>query len=72
MEEKEKRRLIDMKHYTDSVVEVYLSEDGTKVYQIKCLTRNRCKKYTFNVDNYIEKQLLGYNKLEELIKSKNI
>lgn len=59
----EKQKLIHTKHYTNSVVEVYLSEDNTKVYQIKCLTRNRCKKYVFEVEDYIEKKLIGYNKL---------
>ena len=46
----EKQKLIHTKHYTNSVVEVYLSEDNTKVYQVKCLTRNRCKKYVFEVE----------------------
>jgi len=59
----EKQKLIHTKHYTNSVVEVYLSEDNTKVYQVKCLTRNRCKKYVFEVEDYIEKKLTGYNKL---------
>ena len=71
MEKNEKKILVHTKHYTNSVVEVYLSHDGTKVHQIKCLTRNRCKKYTFNVGNYIEKQLLGYVKIGELVKLKN-
>ena len=68
MEKKEKKTLIHTKHYTNSVVEVYLSEDNSKVHQIKCLTRNRCRKYTFNVENYIKKQLVGYGKIEELVK----
>tara|TARA_R110000782_G_scaffold98312_2_gene183626 strand:+ start:695 stop:904 length:210 start_codon:yes stop_codon:yes gene_type:complete len=67
MEEKEKKRLILTKHYTNSVIEVYLSEDETNVYQIKCLTHNRCKKYTFTVDSYIEKKMIGYSKVEDLI-----
>ena len=67
MERKEKRRLIQTKHYTNSIVEVYLSEDKTKIHQVKCLTHNRCKKYKFNVCDYIEKQMLGYSKIEELL-----
>jgi len=67
MEKKEKRRLIQTKHYTNSIVEVYLSEDKTKIHQVKCLTQNRCKKYKFNVGDYIEKQMLGYSKIEELL-----
>jgi|TARA_R110001583_G_scaffold102863_4_gene249605 hypothetical protein len=59
----EKQKLIHTKHYTNSVIEVYLSEDKTKVYQVKCLTRNRCKKYVFEVGDYIEKKLTGYNKI---------
>mgnify|MGYP006192348313 CR=1 FL=1 len=46
----EKQKLIHTKHYTNSVIEVYLSEDKTKVYQVKCLTRNRCKKYVFDTE----------------------
>ena len=45
----EKQKLIHTKHYTNSVIEVYLSEDKTKVYQVKCLTRNRCKKYVLKL-----------------------
>ena len=66
--EKKEKRLVHTKHYTNSVVEVYLSEDKTKVHQIKCLTRNRCKKYSFNVEDYIIKKLVGYGKIEELLK----
>ena len=68
MKEKDKKRLIQTKHYADSVVEVYLSEDETKVYQIKCLTRNRCRRYTFDLDNYIKNQMIGYIKIQELLK----
>ena len=64
----EKQKLIHTKHYTNSVVEVYLSEDKTKIYQIKCLTHNRCRKYVFNVKDYIEKKLEGYTKVEDLTK----
>jgi len=53
----EKQKLIHTKHYTNSVVEVYLSEDKTKVYQVKCLTHNRCRKYVFDIEDYIEKKL---------------
>ena len=63
----EKQKLIHTKHYTNSVIEVYLSEDETKVYQVKCLTLNRCKKYVFEVEDYIQKQLVGYEKIEELV-----
>ena len=59
----EKQKLIHTKHYTNSVVEVYLSEVNTKVYQVKCLTHNRCRKYVFDIEDYIEKKLTGYNKL---------
>ena len=62
----EKHKLIHTKHYTNSVLEVYLSEDETKVYQVKCLIRNRCRKYVFNVEDYIEKKLEGYNKIQDL------
>ena len=59
-------KLIHTEHYLYSVVEVYLSKDKLKVHQIKCLTRNRCRKYVFNVEDYIEKKLEGYNKIQDL------
>tara|TARA_R110002012_G_scaffold152723_1_gene312668 strand:- start:2058 stop:2252 length:195 start_codon:yes stop_codon:yes gene_type:complete len=62
----EKQKLIHTKHYTNSVVEVYLSEDNTKVYQVKCLTHNRCRKYVFDVEEYITKKMVGYNKIQDL------
>ena len=62
----EEKILIYTKHYTNSVIEVYLSEDQTKVYQIKCLRGNRCKKYVFGTEEYVEKKLEGYNKIKNL------
>tara|TARA_R100000664_G_C2757962_1_gene146549 strand:- start:1215 stop:1418 length:204 start_codon:yes stop_codon:yes gene_type:complete len=53
------------KHYAQSVVEVYLNEDQTKVYQIKCLTRNRCRKYTFDTEDYLQKQMIGYQEIQK-------
>ena len=50
----EEHILIHTKHYTNSVVEVYINSDKTKIYQIKCLTRNRCRKYTFDIKDYIK------------------
>ena len=32
------------------------------------LTHNRCRKYVFNVKDYIEKKLEGYTKVEDLTK----
>tara|TARA_R110000824_G_scaffold59358_1_gene159449 strand:- start:980 stop:1183 length:204 start_codon:yes stop_codon:yes gene_type:complete len=53
------------KHYSHSVVEVYLSEDNSRVSQIKCLTRNRCKKYVYDTRDYIEKEMVGYKEIEK-------
>ena len=53
------------KHYSNSVVEVYLSEDYSKVSQIKCLTRNRCRKYVFDTHDYIKQELIGYKEIEK-------
>ena len=51
----------------DSVVEVYLSEDQTKVHQVKCLIRNRCKTYIFDIKDYIKKEMQGYKKIKNII-----
>ena len=64
----EENILIYTKHYLYSVVEVYLSNDHTKVYQVKCLTRNRCRKYTFDTQHYIDGEMLAYNLIKNKLK----
>jgi len=53
------------KHYSNSVVEVYLSEDYSKVSQIKCLIRNRCRKHVFDTQDYIKQEMVGYKEIEK-------
>jgi hypothetical protein len=60
-----KDKLIHTQHLMNSVIEVYMTADKKKVYQIKCLTRHRCKKYIFDTINYIEHQKIGYEKVKE-------
>ena len=36
-----------------------------KVYQVKCLTGNRCKKYIFSSNSYIEHKKIGYEKVKQ-------
>jgi len=57
-------KLIHTEHYMYSVVEVYLSKDKLKVHQIKCLTRNRCRKYTFDTQYYLDNEMIGYKLIE--------
>ena len=60
MEEKE---LVYTKHYTNSVVEVYIDREEQKVYQIKCLRGNECKTYEFSLEEYMEEQRIGYENI---------
>ena len=55
-------KLIHTEHYLYS--EVYLSKDKLKVYQIKCLTRNRCRKYTFDTQHYLDNEMIGHKLIE--------
>ena len=59
-----KDKLIHTEHLMNSVIEVYLTSDKEKVYQIKCLTGNRCRQYNFNVTDYIDNQRLGHKKVK--------
>jgi hypothetical protein len=45
-------KLVDTINNQRSIVELYLSEDGSKVIERKCLTENRCKEYTYSLDQY--------------------
>ncbi|MFT5596558.1 MAG: hypothetical protein ACJAZC_001448 [Cryomorphaceae bacterium] len=48
-------KLIETINTSKSVVELYLSDDGSKVIERKCLTENRCKEYTYSLDQYFNK-----------------
>ena len=60
-----KDKLVHTQHMFNSVVEVYITPDKEKVYQIKCLTGNRCRKYIFDTTNYIEHKKVGYEKVNQ-------
>ena len=45
-------KLVDTINNEKSVVELYLSDDGSKVIERKCLTENRCKEYSYSLDQY--------------------
>jgi hypothetical protein len=48
-------KLVDVKNNEKSIVELYLSEDGSKITERKCLTENRCKEYTYTLDQYFSR-----------------
>jgi|TARA_R110002020_G_scaffold5467_5_gene22762 hypothetical protein len=60
-----KDKLIHTQHLMNSVIEVYITADKEKVYQIKCLTRNRCRKYIFDINGYIDHKKIGYEKVKQ-------
>ncbi len=39
----------------ESVIEVYLDAEAGVVRELKCLNYNRCKEYTYAVDEYLER-----------------
>jgi hypothetical protein len=45
-------KLIEVINHPKSVVELYLTEDGMHIKEVKCLTGNRCKEYTYTIDQY--------------------
>ncbi|HKK39024.1 MAG TPA: hypothetical protein VJ949_06380 [Cryomorphaceae bacterium] len=45
-------KLVDTINNEKSVVELYLSDDGSQVIERKCLTENRCKEYSYSLDQY--------------------
>jgi len=48
-------KLVDTINNEKSIVELYLSDDGSKVIERKCLTENRCKEYSYSLDQYFSK-----------------
>jgi len=48
-------KLVDVINNEKSIVELYLSEDGTQIVERKCLTENRCKEYTYSLDGYFSR-----------------
>ena len=39
----------------ESVIEVYLDFDNDVVRELKCLNYNRCKEYTYPINEYLER-----------------
>ena len=39
----------------ESVIEVFLDESEGKVTEVKCLNDNRCKEYTYSVEEYLNR-----------------
>ncbi|MFT6998982.1 MAG: hypothetical protein ACJAQ4_002745 [Cryomorphaceae bacterium] len=54
-------KLVNTTNTSKSVVELYLSDDGSKVIERKCLTENRCKDYTYSLDEYFNKSGVSRN-----------
>lgn len=48
-------KLVDTINNPKSIVELYLSDDGSQIIERKCLTENRCKDYTYSLDEYFNK-----------------
>ena len=58
-----KNLLIHTQHYTNSIVEVYVDLKNNLIKQNKCLTGQKCSVYTYPIKTYIEKKLIGYEKI---------
>ena len=39
----------------ESVIEVFLDAEAGTVREVKCLNNNRCKEYTYNVAEYLDR-----------------
>lgn len=39
----------------ESVIEVFLDAEASVVREVKCLNYNRCKEYTYSVEEYLER-----------------
>jgi hypothetical protein len=48
-------KLVETINNPRSIVELYISEDGSKVIERKCLTENRCKEYSYTLDQFFSK-----------------
>ena len=48
-------KLVETINNPKSIVELYISEDGSKVIERKCLTENRCKEYSYTLDQYFNR-----------------
>jgi hypothetical protein len=48
-------KLVDVINNQKSVVELYLSDDGAHITEVKCLTENRCKEYRYPINEYFQR-----------------
>lgn len=39
----------------ESVIEVFLDEAAATVREVKCLNYNRCKEYTYSIEEYLDR-----------------
>jgi len=65
----QKNLLIHTQHYTNSIVEVYVDFKNNLIKQNKCLIGQKCRAYNYSIKTYIEKKLVGYEKIN--LKTKN-
>lgn len=50
-----KNKLIEVINNPRSVVELYLSDDCSSITEVKCLSDNRVKEYTYPVDSFFRR-----------------
>ena len=62
--------LIYTQHYANSITEVYLTEDKKTVIQKKCLY-STCGEYTYDIDEYLEKKMVGYRQIRKQVNKTN-
>eukprot|EP01050_Picozoa_sp_SAG11_P001453 SAG11_NODE_62_length_19006_cov_6.513143_24_plen_187_part_00 len=62
--------LIYTQHYTNSITEVYLSEDNKTVTQKKCLYSS-CGEYKYGIEEYLEKKMVGYRQIKKRVNKTN-
>jgi hypothetical protein len=48
-------KLIEVINHPRSVVELYLSQDGTQIIEVKCLTENRVKQYAYPIEAFFKR-----------------
>ena len=63
--------LIYTKHYHNSLVEVHVNEENTIVTQVKCQHGDKCNKYNFTFDEYIDKKMVGYRLVKKMMVKTN-
>ena len=45
------------------MVEVYIDREEERVYQRKCLRGDKCSTYEFSLEEYVNDELIGYEKI---------